>query len=188
MLTSPKNSATRRIPGHSSPSSGLTGQALTQVGDLASLFSAIYTGPAVLDGCAGFAAGLPITNVAQKGTEMLQQVARVGALTAVSIGVGAVLRPVGRVIGGAAETVSNTVGAVYKTVNVANKSVIRAADFAELKGSSTHEIKKLDLEIEQNTALVEYAEKTMTLSERFEKLPAEMKKLIKDVELRLPVF
>ena len=119
---------------------------------------------------------------------MLQQIARVGALTSVAIAFGAVLRPVGRVIGGTAETVANTVGAAYKAVNLANRSVIREADFAELKGQSRHEVKKLDLEVEQHSSLLTYAERTMTLQERFNALPAEMKALVKETEIRLPTF
>ena len=117
---------------------------------------------------------------------MLAVIAKGAAFTAGSMVVGTLVRPAVQVVEGAAEAASKTVQGVYKAVNLGNNMVIRAADLAELKSASRHEVSRLQLITQQQTALITFGENTEELKARYTQLDDATKTLIDAREARFP--
>lgn len=110
---------------------------------------------------------------------VIHQIARIGAVTGISMVVSNVIKP----ITGTIATAANT---VCKSMTYANNSVTRTAETAEAKSETVHITRLMDLKISQREALINYGERTDKLKPRYDGLSEEMKETLSVWEARFP--
>ena len=111
---------------------------------------------------------------------MIHAIARVTALTGISMIVTNVLKPVINTMGGALETVGTT-------VKQGNNTIRRASEQAELN-SQTKDIEfRMGIRERQRTALVEYGEAMEALKPRWDDIDPKRQDELLEWEKRLPI-